>query len=68
MLLNSSEDTTIPPAMAKIILHYMQRDQLHSRAGLSSLLKASYEAAPDKTTKIVESFNLKELLVALQPA
>ena len=68
MLLNSSEDTTIPPSMAKIILHYMQRDQLDSQAGLSSLLKASYEAAPKKTMEIIESFNLKELLVALLPA
>ncbi len=67
MLLESGEDTPVPPSLAKVILHYMQRDQLDSQAGLSSLLKASYEAAPEKTIKIIESYNLEELLVTLRP-
>ncbi|MBD3206332.1 hypothetical protein GF319_08310 [Candidatus Bathyarchaeota archaeon] len=68
MLLESGEETPIPPSLAKIILHYMQRDQLDSQAGLSSLLRASYEAAPDKTLEIIEKYNLEEILVTLRPA
>lgn len=68
MLLESDEETSIPPSLAKIILSYMQRDQLDSQAGLSSLLKASYEAAPEKTLKIIESYSLEEILVTLRTA
>jgi len=68
MLLESGDETPVPPSLAKIILHYMQRDQLDSQAGLSSLLKASYEAAPVKTLDIIEKYNLEELLVTLRPA
>jgi hypothetical protein len=68
MLLESDEETSIPPSLAKIILHYMQRDQLDSQAGLSSLLKASYEASPDNTLKIIESYNLEDLVVTLRTA
>ena len=67
ILLEGKENIIIPPSLAKTILHYWQRDQLDSEAGLTNLLKATFEAAPETTFKVIDNFDLKELRIALQP-
>ena len=68
ILLEGDESLTVPPSLAKTILHYMQRDQLDSEAGLTNLLKATFEANPETTLSVIDSFDLKELKVALLSA
>lgn len=68
ILLEGEQTYDIPPSVAKTILHYWQRNQLGSRAGLTNLLKATYEAAPEITLNIIEGYNLNELKIALKPA
>ena len=68
IILEGDESLAIAPSLAKTILHYWQRDQLDSEAGLTNLLKATFEAAPERTLKVIDTFDLKELRVALQPA
>jgi hypothetical protein len=68
IILEGDESLSIPPSLAKTILHYWQRDQLDSEAGLTNLLKATFEADPERTLKVIDTFDLKELRVTLQPA
>lgn len=68
IILEGDESIAIPPSLAKTILHYWQRDQLDSEAGLTNLLKATFEADPERTLRVIDVFDLKELRVALQPA
>ena len=67
ILLEGKENLVVPPSLAKTILHYWQRDQLDSEAGLTNLLKATFEADPETTLKVIEDLDLKELKIALQP-
>ncbi len=67
ILLEGDENIGVPPSLAKTILHYWQRDQLDSEAGLTNLLRATFEADPDKTLKVIDNFDLKELRLTLQP-
>ena len=67
ILLEGKENIVVPPSLAKTILHYWQRDQLDSEAGLTNLLKATFEADPETTLKVIDNFDLKELRIALQP-
>ena len=68
ILLEGEEKMEVPPSLAKTILHYLQRDQLDSEAGLTNLLKATFEADPETTLKVIKNFDLEELKIALQPA
>ena len=67
ILLEGKENIVVPPSLAKTILHYWQRDQLDSEAGLTNLIKATFEAAPETTLKVIDNFDVKELRIALQP-
>ncbi len=67
VLLEVEDGSRVPSSLAKIILHYMQRDQLSSEAGLINLLKATVEADPVKTGGVLEEFDLKEIKIALMP-
>ncbi|MBN2334551.1 hypothetical protein JXL21_03255 [Candidatus Bathyarchaeota archaeon] len=68
ILLEGDEGLAVTPSLAKTILHYWQRDQLDSEAGLTNLLKATFEADPETTLKVIQNFDLEDLRVALQPA
>ena len=68
IILEGDENLSIPPSLAKTILHYWQRDQLDSEAGLTNLLQATFETDPENTLRVIDAFDLKELRVALQPA
>ena len=66
-ILLESDETEIPPSRAKTILHYFQRDQLDSEAGLTNLMKAAAEADPVNTAAVIDDFGLEELKMALSP-
>ncbi len=66
-ILLKSDEAEIPPSLAKTILHYWQRDQLDSEAGLTNLMKAAAEADPVNTAAVIDDFGLKKLKMALSP-
>ncbi|MCW4049516.1 MAG: hypothetical protein NWE89_07235 [Candidatus Bathyarchaeota archaeon] len=66
-ILLESSSGSIPPRIAKIILHYWQRDQLDSQAGLTHLIEAVAEAAPDKLAQVLEEFKLQKIAYAFSP-
>ncbi len=57
----------VPPHLAKIILHYWQRDQLDSHAGLTYLLEATAEINPKSRAVILEESGLQSLSTAYSP-
>ena len=57
----------VPPHLAKIILHYWQRDQLGSHAGLTYLLEATAEVNPKQIAVILEESGLQNLSTAYSP-
>ena len=66
-VLLKSEKREVPPHIAKSILHYMQRDQLHSQAGLTHLIEAVSITEPEKLAIILDGFNLHKLAKAFSP-
>jgi hypothetical protein len=57
----------VPPHLAKIILHYWQRDQLGSQAGLTHLIEATAGVEPEKLAQVLDEFKLHELARAFSP-
>ena len=62
-----ADEGEVPPHLAKIILHYWQRDQLDSQAGLTYLLEAVAETNPEQIPGVLDEFGLHELSVAYSP-
>jgi hypothetical protein len=66
-ILLKSEKREVPPHIAKSILHYMQRDQLHSQAGLTHLIEAVAMTEPESLAIILDDFELQNLAKAFSP-
>jgi hypothetical protein len=62
-----AQEGEVPPHLAKVILHYWQRDQLDSQAGLIALLEAVAETTPGKIPNVLDEFGLQELSVTYSP-
>lgn len=68
VLLEAKEGKKVSSSIAKTILFYWQRDQLHSEPGLMNLLKAVELADPEEATIVLDEFNLNEIKLAISPA
>ena len=66
-ILLESGQGAVPPHLAKIILHYWQRDQLGSQVGLTHLLEAMAGAEPEKLAQVLDEFKLQDLAKAFSP-
>jgi len=66
-ILLESGKGTVPPHLAKIILHYWQRDQLGSQAGLTHLIEAMAGAEPERLAQMLDEFKLQNLAEAFSP-
>ena len=66
-VLLSSKKREVPPHIAKSILHYMQREQLHSQAGLTHLIEAVALTEPEKLALVLDKFKLHKLARQFSP-
>jgi hypothetical protein len=66
-VLLKSEKREVPPHIAKSILHYMQREQLHSQAGLTHLIEAVALTEPEKLAIVLDGFKLHNIAKAFSP-
>jgi hypothetical protein len=66
-ILLESGKGAVPPYLAKIILHYWQRDQLGSQVGLTHLIEAMAIAEPEKLALVLDEFSLKDLAKEFSP-
>jgi len=65
VLLDSDSADAVSPTLAKTILHYWQRDQLASEAGLINLTKAVMAAEPKRAAAILDDLGLEKTKLAL---
>ena len=66
-ILLESGKGAVRPQLAKIILHYWQRDQLGSQVGLTHLIEAMAGAEPEKLALVLDEFNLSNLAKEFSP-
>ena len=67
-ILLESGSGAVPPHLAKIILHYWQRDQLGSQAGLTHLIEAMASAEPERLAQVLDEFKLHVLAGGFSPS
>ena len=67
LLLDARDGSRVPSSVAKTILFYWQRDQLHSEAGLINLIRALEIADPVGASSVLREFGLNELEIAFTP-
>lgn len=65
IVLNSANSNKMPSGLAKTILYYWQRDQLATKIGIQRLLEASLVIDPEKTTEVLNEFDLQEAVAVL---